>query len=152
MLVEFGTRINSGLLAEVFDLGQHGLDVLAVGLEVSPPLAPDVRVLHQVQPQFVIVLLGDDQHHCVDLELGTFSSTGSKEQVSFETRFLGVDQGVPDAEVKVDSFKGECSDAGEPEASSLEAIEGALSGDNRRSFKADEAAGWQGEQEQQESL
>lgn len=110
LLVEVGARVNSALLVEVFDLSQHLLHILAVSLVVVAPFAASVRVIHQIKPKPLVVLLRNHQHDRVDLEFGTLSPAGPHEQLGAESGLLGEDKGVSDAEVEVDSFEGECSD------------------------------------------
>ena len=74
------------------------------------PLASLVGVRHQIQPKLVVVLFIDYENDYVDLGLGYFASAGTDEEVGVEACFLGVDEGVADAEVEVYALEGEGAD------------------------------------------
>lgn len=126
---------------EVFDLGQHFLDIVAVGLMIVVPVASYVGVRLQEEPKSVVVLTGNSQHNSINLELGSLSSAWSDEELRLESSPLSPDESVLDTQIKINSFEGECSHISEGVSCGLEALEVGLEGDGRRGIDSNQGLG-----------
>lgn len=85
-------------------MGKHVFHVLAVSLVITRPAAANIGILLEGKPKAIIVLLSYDQDDGIDLELCIFSSARSDEKFWFESSTFSEDEGVFDAEVKIDAF------------------------------------------------